>query len=180
MVHPSGTMGDASGKPNVPGGSENMGERLPQLRIMSNALPWWSYVSGRTMGDSFSIAGMAGAVSMTNASSPAEIPRRQSCLSARKVRSETKRERKGRTRSRSLKPNGTYPWEIGIRTRRGLPRRRVLERRRRTGIRRGLLRTAPVGSAVCGMRGRDKNEKAELAEGNHLLTDKYGPPLFKS
>ena len=35
-------------------------------------------------------------------------------LSARKSRSERKRERKGRTRSRSLEPNGTYAWEIGI------------------------------------------------------------------
>jgi hypothetical protein len=33
---------------------------------------------------------------------------------------------------------------------------------------------------VCGMRGRDKNEKAELAEGNHLLMDEYGSSLFKS
>src|SRR6266850_1183375 len=80
---PSGTTGDASGRPKVSGGSENMGERLPQLRIASNSQPGtepepepepdplWSYVSGGTMGDSFSIAGMAGAVWMANASSPA-------------------------------------------------------------------------------------------------------------
>ena len=27
--------------------------------------------------------------------------------------------------------------------------------------------------SVCGMRGRDENEKEELAEGGHVLVDKY-------
>ena len=73
MEQPSGMTGDASGRPKVSGGSENMGERLPQLRIASNSPEPepGPYVSGGTMGDSFSIAGMAGAVWMANASSPA-------------------------------------------------------------------------------------------------------------
>ena len=32
--------------------------------------------------------------------------------------------------------------------------------------------------SVGGVGDRDENEKAELAEGDHLLVDKYGLPLF--
>ena len=139
MEQPSGMTGDASGKPKASGGSENIGERLPQLRIASNSQPepqpepepdpLWSYVSGGTMGDSFSIAGMAGAVWMANASSPAAYDITESGVScARRVWSARERiARENRTNlgwdprtrrhlcpgnlysrlSRSLQPGGT-------------------------------------------------------------------------
>ena len=153
MAQSSGIRGDASGRPNVPGGRENIGERLPQLRIMSNFLPAPSKVSGRTMGDSLSMAGMAGAVSMAKASSPARWKR----VSLKKRKAGERR-----TWSRAREPNDASVGEIGIRDRRGHPRRRKVEGCGRACECRGPVWFGPVLTSI--RSGGENEEKADVGK----------------